>query len=462
MKDRIKKPVPAVKDNKNGQPFFLYLSTLVLGAIFFLLRTSSLPLGNSQWTWNYLNHPLNSSFYFPLLAVLALGLLLFAALHLKLKEKFYLPLLVAIVFVLQISFFSAGLDQPSPVLLDKIIRHSGVTSYFNDAQNINSLGEFLHEYPRLIPGLQMHSQTHPPGPIVFFYGLIKLSQITGDSFNPALCGAYAIVLIASSSVILIFYLTRELYDRRTALIASGLYGLTPALIMFTPEMDQIYPLFFLILVYLLIKSFKRKKYFFAWLIGLLLAAFIFFSYLFLTFALAFFLIWVIYYLNTDRKDKKTVAHFAIGSAVRIALAFALVNLAYGVIFGNNIFDIYRASMPYHKAFLATKSYSLWLTYNLYDFILFLSLPVTFGIIFSLRKAKLNLMLWFSIAMLLIIDLSGKNRGEVARIWLFLTPFTTIAASSYIKKFNNYVVWGVIILCVLQAFIFRKYIVTISL
>jgi len=462
MKDRIKKLIAEVKGNKNARPYFLYFAVLALVVLFFLLRVSKLPLGNSQWTWNYVSRPLDSSYYFPLLAVLFLGVILFLALRLKINEKFYLPLLVVAVFVLLISFVGVGLDQPSSTWLDKTIRHSGVTSYFSDAQKINNLGEFLHQYPKLIPSLEMHSQTHPPGPIVFFYGSIKLSQITGNSFNPALYGAYAIILLASSSVVLVYYLTKKLFDHRTALIASSLYGLTPALVMFTPEMDQVYPLFFLILIYLLIESIEKKKYLLAWPIGLLWAASLFFSYLFLTFALAFFIICGIYYLNSKFEDKKTFVRFALGLLIRIALVFILAHLVYGMIFGNNLLDIYRASMPYHKAFLATKTYSLWLVYNLYDFILFLGLPVTFGIIFSLRKSRPNIILWFLIAMLLIIDLSGKNRGEVARIWLFLTPFAAIAASSYIKKYNNIIVWAVIILSILQIVIFRKYIVTITL
>ena len=107
-------------------------------------------------------------------------------------------------------------------------------------------------------------------------------------------------------------------------------------------------------------------------------------------------------------------------------------IAYRLAFGNGFPDIWRVSMAYHLGL--GREYSVWLFYHLYDFLAFLGLPLTLLLIAGLMRAirarkddRAALPLGFGLG-LLLLDLSGTARGEVARVWLFLTPFAVIGAA----------------------------------
>jgi hypothetical protein len=105
-------------------------------------------------------------------------------------------------------------------------------------------------------------------------------------------------------------------------------------------------------------------------------------------------------------------------------------------------------MSYHLGL--GRSYHLWLLYHLYDFFVFLGIPLALlfvlavvrGLQESLRCISRGLRVARRVPRpgpavdalaiglgigLLILDLSGTSRGEVARVWLFLTPFAALVA-----------------------------------
>jgi hypothetical protein len=89
-------------------------------------------------------------------------------------------------------------------------------------------------------------------------------------------------------------------------------------------------------------------------------------------------------------------------------------------------------MSYHLGL--ARDYWTWLGYHLYDFFLFLGLPLSGLFLLALpgavRRPGTRRGLWTLTwgVSLLILVLSGVARGEVARVWLFLTPFPVIAAA----------------------------------
>jgi len=115
-------------------------------------------------------------------------------------------------------------------------------------------------------------------------------------------------------------------------------------------------------------------------------------------------------------------------------------IVYQVAFGIGFLDIWRVSMSYHLGL--DRSYWTWLFYHLYDFFVFLGIPLTLLLLIVSARAMRNLLrlvacrshhtidaltLGFVLG-LLILDISGVNQGEVARVWAFLTPFATLVAA----------------------------------
>jgi hypothetical protein len=108
-------------------------------------------------------------------------------------------------------------------------------------------------------------------------------------------------------------------------------------------------------------------------------------------------------------------------------------LIYQMVLGNGFLDIWRVSMSYHLGL--ERDYWTWVFFHLCDFFAFLGAPLTIGVALGIGYAVRDvwckqdtgaLPLGFALG-LLLLDLSGAAQGEVARVWLFLTPFAVIAA-----------------------------------
>jgi hypothetical protein len=147
----------------------------------------------------------------------------------------------------------------------------------------------------------------------------------------------------------------------------------------------------------------------------------------------------------------------IGGLVLFVAGLASLWLTYEVFSGTGIRDVWRVAMSYHLGL--KRDYATWLGYHLYDFLLFLSIPLALLLVLAIGQALRSLLrglaagrargkgqggnlppggcaversyldeltLAFGLG-LVILALSGAARGEVARVWLFLTPFAALAA-----------------------------------
>ncbi|HOU14715.1 MAG TPA: hypothetical protein PKZ84_16540 [Anaerolineae bacterium] len=117
-------------------------------------------------------------------------------------------------------------------------------------------------------------------------------------------------------------------------------------------------------------------------------------------------------------------------------------LVYHIAFGNGFLDIWRVSMSYHLGL--GRDYWTWVFFHLYDFFAFLGAPMaigfTLGVGYAIRDVWRKqdagvLPLGFALG-LLLLDLSGAAQGEVARVWLFLTPFAVITAAYGLARLTD--------------------------
>ncbi len=98
----------------------------------------------------------------------------------------------------------------------------------------------------------------------------------------------------------------------------------------------------------------------------------------------------------------------------------------------------------------------WVLYNPLEFALFTGVPTSILLvaacgaeIFRRRegKAVFSCAPWTLLGVLLVLDVSGKNLGETARLWMFLMPLAAVGASSALAALDRRRGWraGIVIL-----------------
>ena len=338
---------------------------------------------------------------------------------------FWLTALVVANFCLQL--FSVLADPRGADRIPQIVMSESATSYFGDALNIHRLGEFLSHFDRA--ALHGHSTTHPAGPILFYYFFARM-------FSPevgALLGGCSVGLIASLGII-VMYAFAGLWtsDRRVRLLASAFYALLPALTVFFPELDQIYPIFSMLIILTFVKALNATSgwYRYALASGAMLFIATFFAYNLLTTG-AFLFYYGIYCLfRVAPRVSKGILTFLRATAVALIATVSLYLLLWAAT-GYNAPASFRHSLVQQDATARwlDRPYHVFVFADLYDFALaagMIALPILYFYLRGLRDefkdnpdgAALTLI---GLATVLTVDLSGLLRGETARVWLFLQP-----------------------------------------
>lgn len=439
------------------------LTLLLLG----LIASHSLVLGFAkEWAWIGANEHLGSGkiiyFFFALLFVV----FVYLCVKKNLVKSQWLFLALALIFgysliIILFSIYPEGLGR-----LIRIVSDKQAFSFYLDSLSVTHLNQFLKNYIQGLPALSVHSQVHPPGGISLCY----LIRLLGDkiNLNPALLVGLIVPFLGILTIFPLYFLTKELFSVYAAKTAVIFYLLVPAALFFVPELDQMYPLFFISVIALYLLGMRRDKAIYFLLGGFILAIGFFFSFLFIVVPLCLLIIWLLFY---RQRDKAVASFFQIKKFLKYNLfflfGFLIFWLIYQIAFGYNIYDLYQAAMLYHGNFLAVRTYSIWVFMNLYDFFLFLGIPLTIIFLFaagrelsrSFQKKKMDIIFWLFFLTILFLDLMGKNRSETARVWLFLMPLGIIPVARYVseRKNKNFIFFAAVILLLLQILIFRKFV-----
>ncbi len=415
---------------------------------------------------------------------------------------------------------------------------ASASGVFSVGSTIEDGGDFLHCYPALMPTLPVHPQRYPPGLPLLFYLARRLLEKT-----PALANALgfhlrlyqchdltmmrlpnttissaiiqvALPLVSGLTLLPLYGLAQQLYGRRTAAWAAAIYPLVPSFALWSGRWEQFYPLLACTAWYFFhislthsrrptlsqsavhnlqsaIRNPRSAIYSLTAGLTLSIASMLNFGNLALLLPMALFaLSWLFTQPSVTSNLQPPISNLQslisnLQSLISNLLAF-LVGLSslwiiYQLAFGTGFLDIWRVSMSYHLGL--NRSYWTWLGYHLYDFFIFLGLPLALLFLIALVKAMRDLIrpthyaptppyphtsspspfaidalaLGFALG-LLILDLSGTSRGEVARVWLFLTPFAVIVAARGLARLH-FGQWGYILvafLLALQLFTFNTF------
>src|SRR5260370_1862065 len=357
----------------------------------------------------------------------------------NLRASMHLAILAIASFLLQLMGMMA--DPRGIGLVRQIILSPSTTSYFSDAIRIRRLAALLSQFDQLTLGL--HSSTHPPGPILFFYMFLK---VFGLEAGPRISGL-AVGGLASLGV-LITYMFAGLWtaDRRTRILASGLYALLPAMTLFFPELNQVYPIFSMLLIISWCTSLESKRRF-PWeaiCLGLILSVAFFFSYSLATTGV-FLGYYGLYWLWRQEWSRSSFLKLLRTSGVSGGECILIYSIL-RVLTGYRPIAAFRNALSwqaFYQGILHRSSNALYTLYDPYEFFLGAGMLVLPLIIFQLCRSSRNFdstqkafaLTLIGLATILTIDLSGVMRGEAARVWLFLQPLVIVPAALQLSRFR---------------------------
>ena len=325
-------------------------------------------------------------------------------------------------------------------LIQRIVLSQSATSYFSDASRIGNLISWLAHFDRATLGL--HSSTHPPGPILFYFVFFKLF----GSQTGALIGGCAVGFLGSLGVF-VTYAFAGLWtnNRHTRILASALYALLPATSLFFPELDQVYPILSMLLILFWCRSFESKAnlskeavYF-----GLTLAVTLFFAYNLLTVG-AFLACYAFYWLWRQGWTGRSFATLLRNSGVGLSVCAGVYALLW-LVTGYDPIAAFFNALSNQAVFAAfhNRSNALFALFDPLGFFLVSGMMVLPLVLFLLIRnfhafksmpehVALTLM---GLAVILTIDLTGVLRGEAARVWLFLQPLVVVPAALELARFE---------------------------
>jgi hypothetical protein len=339
------------------------------------------------------------------------------------------------------------------------------TSYYTVAVSDDARDplEFLRRYHELLPGLRKsakHASTHPPGPVLFFRGLLALfdrspgtaravlhpfglDDMSSDRANPervlasratALCGGLLIALCGAATAWPIAVLARA---AGAPPLAAGrlslLWAVVPGVALMTPMLDQALalPVTGATACLASAATAERARSAQRWALaaGALGGVAVWLSYGAPVF-LAFGGLAALALAPADRSSPRRLGTLALlAAAVTLGLFFAPALL------GHHPLASARTALAIHReAFTAPRSYLLWLFFNPLDLAVFLGVPLAAAWAWrTARSARARpkaaidrLRLATGLGLALIV-LAGITRGEVGRIWIPLMPPLLVAA-----------------------------------
>jgi methylthioxylose transferase len=347
----------------------------------------------------------------------------------------------------------------------------GSAGYFKVArqQAVGDPWKFLADYPRWIRDQDsLHIGTHPPGLIAVQCVLIgvmerqpSLAGLLVDHMPAAVeqgfrvfaerdpqpltradrAALYATALLTlaacAGTVVPLYLLARVALGAPAAWAAAALWPLAPAANLFQPVADTAYPLLSTsALAMAAWAAWSQERPGWAAFNGILLAvtsgatmAFgMFFTLAFLPVGLIVALL-VCFHQSVSPRSRAVLI-------LAIGLGFVTILLCGWVVIGANPFVIGSWNLYHHARFYDDypRTYRLWLVVNPVELAIAIGLPSVVWCLVSVVAARgLPFSVWSTLLVLTLTNLTGRNMGEVARLWLLYMPPLLVAAGYSIDR-----------------------------
>lgn len=484
---------------KNSGFIWKALLSLGVAVTAWLFLDVRIPLGvPSEWTWPRLMHPDGFWSLFDrlvpalLAASIVIGVSVFADRRLERSSILWHGILIAALWGMGFLWQAAARQAaPSPhrelrplwILYDRY-----ATGYFWQARDMASTKEWLAEYSaRMKEGDVLHEGTHPPGLVLWNRWALSctenspalsdwlLDTVSADQlsmfremeaqarFGRALTRSelaalqltvlmsFAFCSMLPAVVFVLLSLTAEM---RVAWRAAVVSIAIPTLTVFSPRSDVLYATSGLILLTLMLGAILSSRRSVRILLAVLCGLWTFGC---LTLSLAHVPVLVagFMFLAAHLLCRRFLpsTHDASSSRIAISAGVALATFV-GCLFvfwkmsQCNLAEVWIQNLRNHEAFYdqSPRTWWKWLLVNPLELLLAAGVGLSLMGIQGVRDSLLGIVrrdsvtpnVQLTLAMFLtwlLLWLSGKNMGEAARLWCFLTPWVVVASASARSGFS---------------------------
>jgi len=475
---RNAQPKPSVFSPAILGKFLLVFSIIVTSLVHWAILYFQIPIfvEMRHWFWNF--NPktnLHSGWIF-LILIAASVIAAVYYLNSPRRPGWTLVFLVFLGCSIQVGFgFIEGKG------LESIRENYTVTShraYAELASDDPDLLSVVTDYENQFAG-NTYAGTKPPGVIAVYVGMEKLSNaifpeetFQGRYDRLTMVITYVFPLMSFLIVIPLFYFSRYFLSEEDAVIPAILYLFSPNILLIPLFLDQVlYPLVFLLCIFVVTMAIKRCSYWLSFLAGCLLYLAVFLTFSMIpTIFMAFLMIALYYLLFVRQKTPQAIPsskhgylkEFVFLSLGMLAGLFALYAMFQGI-FHYDPFIRYENAMVLHqqvKSYDSSPSqflYSL-LVINL-DYSSWIGFPLALlglvALAITMRRVltqKAGLIDWLAISFFityLILNFMGQTKNETGRLWMFFNPIMVVFASSVIARIYNRKGFVVCLFLVLQ-------------
>jgi hypothetical protein len=405
----------------------------------FLIYSRNVVFGSEPGKWVYPYFNTITSIHVTTLIIVFLLLGIIILLGSRFLDSFERS--TVLVSVIAASIIQILIRTAYPISLKAIVRSDGANSFYTAAMRYSPL-EVLSQFSLLAPMFPGHAQHNMPGKILFFYFLELFTT------SPSAMG-YLIVLLSTLGAMLLYGIIKKLFHHKlTAFYGMILYTLIPARLLFFPILNVITPVAILLCMYLVLVYIERKTI----IIPLLLGVVFYLLILFEPSPLATAPIFVGIFLSAIGRKRISQEKLYILFAV-CGLSFMGMYLIFLLMFKFDLLDaflyVWNNAILFNRG--TQRDYWIWLCENPKEFFYAAGLPVmmifTYMIVqvfFQWHRLRKNITQWsletlFLLSLLVTVGalmLSGVNRGETTRLWIYLAVFFQVPAAIYIARTRN--------------------------
>ncbi|HXG55311.1 MAG TPA: hypothetical protein VNJ03_08005 [Vicinamibacterales bacterium] len=414
---------------------------LLLGAgcsilLCYAIATSSWVVGSIEggWTYNYVRP-------FALRQLLvAAGVSAAAALLLRAPIAGQRVWVMLVAWVMFASAAHGLMYSIAPYDLEQLFVSPAANSFYTLTQERDA-SDLLERFNRVRLQAPWHARSNMPGKTMLTYALTLVTERTDVL-------PWLVVLVSNLGALLMYAFVREAFDdRRSAFYSAVLYLFVPSRVFFFPLMNTVTPVVALACGCLLVRWIRTGSVVWAVLLGAALYGLVFFEPLPLVLGLLFAaLAGLALHCRTISPDR-----FVLQSCAMLVAFIATVELVV-VLSG---FDLLRAFRQIHAHALEfnvveARAYGLWVRANLWEFLFGVGMAQALLLIVAPVVGPVQARGWRArlftpiaavsiglLAVLLVTDLLGVNRGEVIRLWIFLACFCQIPAAYACARFTGH-------------------------
>ena len=468
----------------------LVVLLLTVVATVLLLLVSNVPLGvPDEWVWRRQQLPETLIEAMDRLAIPAIvGAIVvafgqFVDRRIEKSSKLVCAVFVAMLVVGAFSWLNAVRQsaatphrelRPLWVLYDRFA--SGY--FFEAAFHTSSANELLAGYEqRMAKGDVLHEGTHPPGLFLLNFWAIKATErsdtlaslaewtigaesvrlfrlmeaevqtarpLTRSEFSALCLVSFLSTLLSAMTVIPVYVLVSRLWNCRAGWRAACVMLTVPSLAVFAPRSDIVYTFSAAMILCLLVQSVVAESKFARSVCAVLAGMAVFVS---LTVSLAHIPVLVaggLFFLLISLGPQSLRVpwqHVVLSGGVTLAV-FALAVTIWSYATDCNLVRVWSWNLSNHAGFYkqSSRTWWKWFFVNPVELSFSIGLPLTFVFLESLTRivrrleadhgqTKAMIRLVVSLfATWAVLWLSGKNMGEAARLWCFLTPWFVVGAA----------------------------------